>query len=91
MNDPVTNWSPSMALALAEKEKLALNDLHWKIIHFVRDFYKQYHYMPIQRLIVKGLQKSHPEFSSITLQNLFPQGPQQICRIAGLPKPARCV
>lgn len=78
-------------IMLAEKEKLVLSDFHWEVIYFVQAFYKKYQYSPIQRLIVKDLQNRHPAFSSIDLHALFPEGPQQICRIAGLPKPARCV
>lgn len=85
------DWQETLARELASKENLALTEQHWQIIQFVRDFYTQYQYSPIQRLIVKQMQSLQADFSSIDLQTLFPKGPRQICLIAGLPKPARCV
>ena len=85
------DWSEAMGTALAEKQGLQLTEAHWKVLRFARDFFQRYSYTPIQRLIVKDLQKTDANASSLRLQQLFPEGPRQICLIAGLPKPARCV
>jgi tRNA 2-thiouridine synthesizing protein E len=84
-------WTPEIALALAQQQKLTLTKSHWCVIHFARDFFAQYEYSPIQRLIVKQLQTFDEKASSLDLKAMFPEGPRQICLIAGLPKPARCV
>ncbi len=84
-------WTKTLAEFLAHKENIQLTEAHSEVIHFARSFYQQYHYSPIQRLIIKHMQKIDPSFNSIVLQTLFPKGPRQICLIAGLPKPARCV
>jgi tRNA 2-thiouridine synthesizing protein E len=85
------NWTRELAITRATEETLTLSDEHWEIIGFARQFYAEYQYTPIQRLIVKHMQTQHPTFSSLDLQNLFPGGPKQICWISGLPKPKRCV
>lgn len=85
------DWTPSLAEQLAKEQTILLQETHWQIIHFVREFYEKYQYSPIQRLIVKQLKTINEQASSNDLLKLFPNGPRQICFIAGLPKPARCV
>ena len=84
-------WTPETSLIFAQQQQLTLTQHHWLVINFVRDFFAQYEYSPIQRLIVKQLQTIDAKASSLELKTLFPEGPRQICLIAGLPKPARCV
>ena len=85
------DWTRDSAHQYAQEQRLTLEPLHWAVIEFVRDFFEHYEYSPIQRIIVKHLQTIDPTASSISLTKLFPAGPRQICLIAGLPKPARCV
>jgi len=84
-------WTKALAGFFASQQNIDLQPLHWAVIEFVRDFFARYQYSPTQRFIVKYLQSIDPNASSLTLKNLFPEGPRQICLIAGLPKPARCV
>jgi tRNA 2-thiouridine synthesizing protein E len=90
----LTLWTPALAAEFARLEQLTLTDAHWEVVHFVRDFYQEYRTSPAIRLLVKAMaEKLGPEKgNSKYLFLLFPEGPaKQATRIAGLPKPARCL
>lgn len=90
----LADWSPELAKAIAEKEQIDLTPEHWEIIFFVREFYQEYKTSPAIRMLVKSLaQKFGTEKgNSRYLQRLFPDGPaKQATKIAGLPKPAKCL
>lgn len=87
-------WSPELAVHIAELENIKLTPAHWEVVNFVRDFYQTYDTSPAMRVLVKAIGKSlGPEkANSIYLYQLFPKGPaKQATRIAGLPKPAKCI
>ena len=87
-------WDEAVALALAEREALALTAAHWSILHFIRDYYHQYKHLPNARMFVAALRKQFGEEigNSRYLQQLFPQGPlKYACKLAGLPKPPNCL
>lgn len=88
------DWSESLAEAIAAKEGIALTEAHWEIVRFVREFYQEYKTSPAIRMLVKALAQKFGEEkgSSRYLQRLFPDGPaKQATKIAGLPKPAKCL
>lgn len=88
------DWSPELAEHIASLENIEMTDAHWEVVHFVRDFYRQYDTSPAMRVLVKAVRKSLGEDKgrSIYLYKLFPKGPaKQATRIAGLPKPAKCI
>jgi sulfur relay protein, TusE/DsrC/DsvC family len=90
----VNQWNQDVALAIAEKENLQLTEAHWEVIHFVRDFYKEYKTSPAIRMLVKAMAQKLGEDkgNSRYLQRLFPDGPaKQATKLAGLPKPAKCL
>lgn len=90
----LTDWTPAVAEAFAQLEQLTLNDAHWEVIYFVREFYQQFNTSPAIRLLVKAMaEKLGPEKgNSKYLFLLFPEGPaKQATRLAGLPKPAKCL
>ena len=90
----VNQWNQDVALAIAEKENLQLTEAHWEVIHFVRDFYKEYTTSPAIRMLVKAMAQKLGEDkgNSRYLQRLFPDGPaKQATKLAGLPKPAKCL
>lgn len=87
-------WTKDIALAIAQQDALELTDLHWEVILFVRDFYEEYKTSPAIRMLVKAIsQKFGPEKgNSRYLQRLFPNGvAKQATKLAGLPKPAKCL
>ena len=90
----VNQWNQDVALEIAEKENLQLTEAHWEVIHFVRDFYKEYKTSPAIRMLVKAMAQKLGEDkgNSRYLQRLFPDGPaKQATKLAGLPKPAKCL
>ncbi|MGR3808856.1 TusE/DsrC/DsvC family sulfur relay protein [Pasteurella testudinis] len=87
-------WNEVVALALAEKDQLELSEAHWEVIHFVRDFYQEYQTSPAIRMLVKAMadKLGADKGNSRYLQRLFPDGPaKQATKLAGLPKPAKCL
>lgn len=90
----LNDWTNEVALAIAARENIILTKAHWLIIEYLRTFYQQYQTTPPLRLWVKYLiQQGQPEIAnSIALHQLFPGGPpKQASKIAGLPKPTRCI
>lgn len=88
------DWNEQVALAFAAIEQIPLSDAHWEVIHFVRQFYLEFNTSPAMRILVKAMaqQLGSDKGNSKYLFMLFPQGPaKQASRIAGLPKPAKCL
>ncbi|AGH38718.1 DsrC [Bibersteinia trehalosi USDA-ARS-USMARC-188] len=88
------DWSEDLAIAIAHKEGIELSEAHWEIVLFVREFYQEYKTSPAIRMLVKALAQKFGEEkgNSRYLQRLFPEGPaKQATKIAGLPKPAKCL
>lgn len=89
-----TDWSEALAPQLAEEEGIALSEAHWEVVHFVRNFYLEFNTSPAVRMLVKAMAKKYGEEkgNSRYLFRLFPEGPaKQATKIAGLPKPAKCL
>lgn len=88
------DWTPVIAIELAREEGIELTDQHWEIIHFVQDYYEEYHITPIMRILARaiGRQLGEDKGKSRYLYSLFPDVPvRQSARIAGLPKPPSCI
>lgn len=81
-------WSEALAVVIAKTEDVeALTEDHWKVIQYLRDYYKQFGIAPMIRKLCKdtGFQLKY-------IYELFPSGPAKgACKIAGLPKPTGCV
>lgn len=90
----LADWSDDVATAMAEADDLPLTPAHWEVIHFLREYYKEFQIAPAVRVLTKAIgKKLGPEKgNSRYLYELFPYGPaKQACRYAGLPKPTGCV
>ncbi|QWA12765.1 sulfurtransferase TusE [Sodalis ligni] len=90
----IDDWHEALAEAIAEQEQIKLTEAHWQVIHFVRDFYLQFNTSPAIRMLVKAMGQKYGEEkgNSSYLYRLFPQGPaKQATKIAGLPKPVKCI
>ena len=87
-------WNKDVARSIAQLESIELTDAHWEVIYFVRDFYQEYNTSPAIRMLVKAMAEklgAH-KGNSRYLQRLFPEGPaKQATKLAGLPKPAKCL
>jgi len=82
-------WNKEIAQFLAkDQEGLdSLNEDHWSVINFIREYYLEKKLAPMVRLICKttGLKLRH-------IYELFPSGPAKgAAKLAGLPKPDGCV
>lgn len=90
----VDDWEPELAPIIAEKENIKMNESRWEVVNFVRAFYLEFNTSPAIRALVKAMEKKFgPEKgNSRYLHRLFPKGPaKQATKIAGLPKPAKCL
>ncbi|MCG9696647.1 TusE/DsrC/DsvC family sulfur relay protein [Shewanella sp. Isolate11] len=90
----VSDWNEEIAVIIAEAENITLTEAHWEVINFVRNFYLEFNTSPAIRVLVKAIgQALGPEKgNSKYLYTLFPVGPaKQATKIAGLPKPAKCI
>ncbi|MGC6387537.1 sulfurtransferase TusE [Ewingella sp. S1.OA.A_B6] len=88
------DWNEAMAPLLAEQEAIVLTDAHWQVIRFVREFYLEFNTSPAIRMLVKAIGQKYGEEkgNSRYLFRLFPDGPaKQATKIAGLPKPVKCL
>ena len=90
----LSQWNPDLALLIAKDENIEMNDEHWEVVNFLREYYDEYQIAPAIRVLTKALKKKLGEEKSSNkyLYDLFPYGPaKQACKIAGLPKPTGCV
>ncbi|QOL15441.1 sulfurtransferase TusE [Dickeya dianthicola] len=89
-----SDWQEGMAPMLAEQEGITLTDAHWEVVRFVRAFYIEFNTSPAIRMLVKAMAQKYGEEkgNSRYLYRLFPKGPaKQATKIAGLPKPVKCI
>ncbi|WP_117235526.1 TusE/DsrC/DsvC family sulfur relay protein [Vibrio maerlii] len=89
-----TDWEEGMITILAEEEGIELTDDHLEIVRFVRKFYEEFNTSPAVRMLVKAVEKEHgpDKGNSKYLFKLFKKGPaKQATKLAGLPKPAKCL
>lgn len=89
-----SQWSEPLAVVIAENEGITLSPEHWEVVRFVRDFYLEFNTSPAIRMLVKAMTNKFGEEkgNSRYLYRLFPKGPaKQATKIAGLPKPVKCI
>ncbi len=87
-------WCEALAPVIAQGEGITLTPEHWEVVRFVRDFYLEFNTSPAIRMLVKAMAKKFGEEkgNSRYLYRLFPKGPaKQATKIAGLPKPVKCI
>lgn len=90
----IEDWNEELAVHIASLENITMTSEHWEVVRFIRQFYLEFNTSPAVRMLVKAVAKElGPEKgNSRFLYSLFPKGPaKQATRIAGLPKPAKCI
>jgi tRNA 2-thiouridine synthesizing protein E len=90
----ISQWSSELANLIAKAENIEMDDDHWEVVNFLRDYYEEYQIAPAVRVLTKAIKKSlgADKGNSKYLYELFPYGPaKQACKIAGLPKPTGCI
>ncbi len=82
------SWNEEVAKALATTEDVEeMTEDHWKVVHYLRDYYKQFGIAPMIRKLCKGT-----GFTLNQIYQLYPSGPAKgACKVAGLTKPTGCV
>ena len=85
--DP-TLWNEDIVQVFAELEETGdLTEDHWKVINYLRDYYKKFGIAPMVRKLCK-----ETGYPLNEIYELFPSGPAKgACKLAGLPKPTGCV
>ncbi len=88
-----SDWSEAVAEVIASKEGISLTPEHWQVIGYVRAFYDEFQSSPAIRPLVKylALHWGPEKGNSLYLHTLFKEPAKQATKIAGLPKPARCI
>jgi dissimilatory sulfite reductase related protein len=81
-------WNEQVALDFATTEGVdELSPNHWKVIHYLRNYYLQFGIAPMIRKLCK-----ETGFKLNEIYQMFPSGPAKgACKLAGLPKPTGCV
>jgi tRNA 2-thiouridine synthesizing protein E len=81
-------WNEDVAKALGTTEDVFdLTEEHWKVVNYLRDYFKQYGIAPMIRKLCK-----ETGFPLKKIYELFPSGPAKgACKVAGLAKPTGCV
>jgi tRNA 2-thiouridine synthesizing protein E len=90
----LSEWSKELADVIAVNEKINMNEEHWEVVNFLRDYYEEYQIAPAVRVLIKSVKKTmgKEKGNNKYMYELFPYGPaKQACKIAGLPKPTGCV
>ncbi len=87
MQEP-EKWDEAIAKALATTEGVDdLTDEHWKVVHYLREYYLKFGIAPMIRKLCK-----ETGFPLKKIYELFPSGPAKgACKVAGLAKPTGCV
>jgi|SRR5208283_2866253 len=82
------DWNNDMVEYFASQEDVSqLTENHWKVINYLRDYFKKFGVAPMIRKVCKDT-----GFSLKEIYEMFPSGPAKgACKLAGLPKPTGCV
>ncbi|MEE9342319.1 MAG: TusE/DsrC/DsvC family sulfur relay protein [Gammaproteobacteria bacterium] len=86
------DWDLELAQKLADGENIDMEEAHWSVVHFVRDFYEERQVVPEARHALKALREKYGKDKATRkfLYSLFPYGyGQQACKIAGMRKPLK--
>lgn len=81
-------YSDEAVGVIAAAEGIELTPVHWQVINYLWDQYREHGHTPNFRNMLKGVQEFWPEADSKALYDLFPLGPaKQGAKVAGLPQP----
>ncbi|MDH4191328.1 MAG: TusE/DsrC/DsvC family sulfur relay protein [Betaproteobacteria bacterium] len=87
--DPA-QWNEAVAEQLAQAEHIALGEMHWQAIRFMRRFLDEHQVAPDARFVVRHLAEDCGLGAEARkrLFELFPYGyVKQACKIAGMRRP----
>lgn len=77
----------------ANQENIDLTNTHFVVISLLQEFYKEFVILPSTRALINYTKDKNPDLKldSLLFVKLFPNGIEQACRIANLPKSPRCL
>ncbi len=85
------DWSCVVAKWLAEQEGIELNEDHWTVLRFMREYLETHGIAADARFVFRHLSECHTESSKAARRRffqLFPYGyTRQACRISGMRQP----
>jgi len=82
------DWDDALAGELARSQNIELQDDHWFVIRFMRDYYQEHRICADARHAMKHLEQRYPGQGRKRLFELFPYGyVAQACRVAGMRRP----
>jgi tRNA 2-thiouridine synthesizing protein E len=82
------DWNEDVARVLAVDEDIQLNDDHWDVIRFMRDYYEEHQVAADARFVIKHLEARMGKDARKKLFELFPYGHvKQTCKISGMRRP----
>lgn len=82
--DKFNDWNRLVAAQIANKENIFLTPAHWRIIEYLREFYKNNNRIPSSYSLCMDL--------NTDIYKFFPGGyTRQLLKIAGIPKPDGCI
>lgn len=89
-----SQWSEPLAVVIAENEGITLSPEHWEVVRFVRDFYLEFNTSPAIRMLVKAMANKFGEEKRkqpLFIPTVSERSTKQATKIAGLPKPVKCI
>jgi len=88
--DP-SSWSPEFAEQVADMEGIEINEFHWRVIEFMRNYLAEHGVSADVRHVQSFLMKNSDldkRGAKAKLYELFPAGHvQQTCKMAGMRQP----
>lgn len=87
-----SDWDHDVAHFLAKQEEIALEEHHWVVVNFVREFFEFKQTVPEARFALKAMKEELGKELATRkyLYSLFPYGyGQQACKIAGMRMPKK--
>jgi len=83
-----SEWNESVALELAKRAGIHLEEDHWDVIRFMRSYYEDRQIAVDARHVIKHLSQRFGSEARNRLFELFPYGyAAQACKIAGMKRP----
>jgi TusE/DsrC/DsvC family sulfur relay protein len=84
-------WTSMFAQWVAREEELDLDQNHWVVIWFIRDYFEEHQVIPDVRHVTAYLStemRVHKKKSKAILFDMFPYGyVKQACKVAGMRRP----
>jgi TusE/DsrC/DsvC family sulfur relay protein len=82
------DWNEEIAREIARGLAIELNEDHWYVIRFMREYLDGHQVTADARHVMKHLELRHPGEGRKRLFELFPYGyAGQACKIAGMKRP----